>query len=131
MATLYTHAAVGLGLGKIFTGRPIPVLFWVLAAFLPIIPDFDGFSYRAYPSVLGHRGFTHSLTFALGIGILVAALTFWYFRVRFLPLAALFFLITASHGILDACTNGGVGIPLLWPFSDHRFGPYGPIAVSD
>ena len=30
-------------------------------------------------------------------------------------------LAVASHGILDACGEGGRGIPLLWPLSDARF----------
>src|SRR5208282_6567112 len=60
-----------------------------------------------------------------------ALFTFTYFKVRFWPLAGFFFLITASHGILDAFTKGGFGIPLLWPIVDHRFGPWGSIQVAD
>ena len=42
-----------------------------------------------------------------------------------------FFLITMSHGILDAFTNGGLGIALLAPFDNTRyFFPYRPIPVS-
>jgi inner membrane protein len=38
---------------------------------------------------------------------------------------------TASHGILDAFTNGGLGIAFLWPFSSERyFAPYQVIEVS-
>src|SRR5437660_5804660 len=44
MATLYTHVVVGLGLGTVLTSRRKPLLFWMLAGFLPIIPDFDAFS---------------------------------------------------------------------------------------
>ena len=37
-----------------------------------------------------------------------------------------FFLITASHGILDAFTSGGLGIALLSPISNQRFfSPWG------
>src|SRR5437762_12987888 len=36
MVTPYTHGIVGLGLGKIFAGQRVPLLFWGLAAFLPI-----------------------------------------------------------------------------------------------
>jgi inner membrane protein len=63
--------------------------------------------------------------------LLTAGVTFRYLHVRFWPLFGLFFLVTASHGVLDAFTNGGFGIPFLWPFTDHRWGPYGPINVSD
>jgi len=131
MATLYTHAAAGLGLGAVFMPRRMPVLFWALAAFLPIVPDFDAFSMAPYGSMQGHRGYTHSLCFALVVGFVAALATFWYFKAPFWPLFGLFFLITASHGILDALTNGGYGIPLFWPFDERRFGPYGPIQVTD
>jgi len=39
--------------------------------------------------------------------------------------------VTASHGLLDALTNGGRGIAFFAPFSDHRyFFPWRPIQVS-
>ena len=42
-----------------------------------------------------------------------------------------FFIITTSHGILDAFTSGGLGIALLAPFDNTRyFFPYRPIPVS-
>jgi inner membrane protein len=43
----------------------------------------------------------------------------------------LFFIVGASHGLLDAMTNGGRGIALLSPFSNQRyFLPWTPIEVS-
>jgi inner membrane protein len=131
MVTPYTHGAFGLGLGKLLTSRRLPVLFWALTILLPIAPDFDVFFNRPYGSIWGHRGFTHSLCFALIVGLLVAGLTFKYFQVRFWVLAGFFFVITASHGVLDAFTNGGFGISFFWPFDDRRFGPWGPIQVQD
>jgi inner membrane protein len=131
VATIYTHALVGLGLGKVLTMRRVSPLFWILAGFLPIIPDFDSFSFSAYGSLWGHRGFTHSLCFALALALFSAGLTFRFLHMRFWLLFGLFFLITASHGLLDAFTNGGFGIPFFWPFWNHRFGPYGPIHVQD
>ncbi|PYR66574.1 MAG: hypothetical protein DMF88_15795, partial [Acidobacteria bacterium] len=39
--------------------------------------------------------------------------------------------VTASHGLLDAMTNGGRGIAFFAPFSNHRyFFPWRPIQVS-
>ena len=49
------------------------------------------------------------------------------------PVALLVFLFlcTASHGILDAFTNGGRGVAFLAPFSGARgFAPWRPIEVS-
>jgi inner membrane protein len=131
MATIYTHAVVGLGLAKVFTSRRLPPLFWILAGLLPIVPDFDSFSSYSYGSMWGHRGFTHSLCFALGIGLIAAGAASRCLKIDFWPLLGFFFLITASHGILDALTDGGFGIPFFWPFSPHRYGPYGPIHVAD
>jgi inner membrane protein len=31
------------------------------------------------------------------------------------------FLATVSHGVLDAFTNGGLGVAFLWPWSGERF----------
>ena len=31
------------------------------------------------------------------------------------------FVAIASHGALDACTNGGLGVAFLWPWSGERF----------
>ncbi|MCA8967543.1 MAG: metal-dependent hydrolase, partial [Planctomycetes bacterium] len=45
--------------------------------------------------------------------------------------AVFLFLATASHGLLDAFTDGGLGIALLAPFSSMRwFAPWRPIAVA-
>jgi inner membrane protein len=107
----------------------MPLLFWVLAAFLPAAPDLDAFSFYAYGNIWGHRGWTHSLIFAVVLGAVTAALTFRYFRVNFWLLAAFFVLITASHGLLDAFTFGGAGIPFFWPMTARRFGPWGPVPL--
>lgn len=131
MSTIYSHAVVGLALGGVCVARRIHWAFWVLVGFLPVLPDFDTFGTAVYGSTLGHRGFTHSLAFALVIGLVVAGVSFRFFRVSFWFLWALFFAVTASHGIMDAFTDGGYGIPLLWPLSSHRFGPWGPLPLPD
>src|SRR4029077_7470776 len=41
------------------------------------------------------------------------------------------FLATASHGLLDAMTDGGLGVAFFSPFDNHRyFLPWTPIRVS-
>ncbi len=88
-----------------------------------------------YEDLLGHRGFTHSLSFAaLLAGILVLA------GVRLGVSGpsshagrafAFFFLVTASHGFLDAMTDGGLGVAFFSPFSNTRyFLPWRPVQVS-
>jgi inner membrane protein len=127
--TLYTHAIVGLGLGRVCIRRRLPVLFWALAALLPTVPDFDALSFQPYGSIWGHRGWTHSLSFALVLGVITAAVTFRYFKMKFWLLAGLFFAITASHAVLDALTIGGFGIPFFWPFSSERFVIWGLVPL--
>jgi len=42
-----------------------------------------------------------------------------------------FFVATASHGFLDAMTNGGLGVAFFSPFDNTRyFLPWRPIVVS-
>ena len=49
---------------------------------------------------------------------------------RFL-LFSYFFVVTASHGALDAMTNGGLGIAFFAPFDNTRyFFPFRPVKVS-
>src|SRR5579872_845956 len=73
------------------------------------------------------------LAFALVVSWTVAFLTFsrrpqgW---TRFL-LFSYFFVVTASHGVLDAMTDGGLGIAFFAPFDNTRyFFPFRPIKVS-
>ena len=46
-------------------------------------------------------------------------------------LALFFFMITASHGFLDAMTDGGLGVAFFSPFDTGRyFLPWRPMEVS-
>jgi inner membrane protein len=130
MATDYTHAVVGLGLAQIYATGPMPWVYWGLAVLLPIMPDLDVFSTAAYGAPLGHRGITHSLVFALVLGTLAAGATFRRCHVNGWSLAALFCVIIASHGLLDALTKGGADIPFFWPFAGC-YGNWGVLPVSD
>ena len=105
--------------------RPIDDL-----ARLQILAQFLGFALRVpYGHVLGHRGLSHSLAFAAVVGVMAA----WKWgrgRARW-ALFLHFFVVTASHGFLDAFTNGGLGVAFFAPFSSTRyFFPWTPIPVS-
>lgn len=53
-----------------------------------------------------------------------------YERSRF-GLFGYLFLATASHGVLDAITNGGLGVAFFSPFDNTRyFLPWRPVRVS-
>ncbi|HZB46414.1 MAG TPA: metal-dependent hydrolase [Pyrinomonadaceae bacterium] len=137
MATIFSHAAAAVALGKVYEGGRTRPRFWWLAAACSIIPDFDTFGLIfgiRYGDTLGHRGFTHSLLFALLAGLLVASA---YFRDvprlsgRWWRLVLFFFAATASHGVLDALTNGGLGVAFFSPFDTRRyFLPWRPVEVS-
>jgi inner membrane protein len=134
MATVFTHAAVGLGLARIFTARRMPGLFWGMAALLPVAPDLDVLAFRfgiPYEAPWGHRGFTHSLLCAFLIAAPAAALTFRRLRIPFWDWLGFLFLAVASHGLLDALTDGGLGVAFFAPFDESRyFFPWHPILVS-
>lgn len=124
MPTILTHAAVTLP----FLGcLPRRVLFaGVLGT---IIPDADVVAFVfgiPYEHTFGHRGFTHSIVFAL----LFAALATLLVRGRIAAFTFVF-VCTMSHGVLDAFTDGGLGIAFFSPFSNERyFFPWQPIRVS-
>ncbi len=137
MATLLTHAFVGATLADIKTSiikRPSSLVtrWWMIAAFCSMIPDIDvvGFGFGIhYGDLWGHRGMTHSLLFAAAVSIAAAPLVAE--RGKMITAAMWLFAITASHGVLDAMTNGGLGVAFSSPFDRHRyFFPWRPISVS-
>ena len=134
MPTVMTHGLVGVGLGVLYTRRKVPPMFWLATAGLTMLPDLDVWAFRLgipYEAPFGHRGFSHSLVFALVAGAAAAALLARSLGTRFLDLWGFFFLATASHGLLDAFTNGGAGVAFFWPLDNARyFFPWRPIRVS-
>ena len=136
MPTVFTHAVAALGLGALFYRREVPRRVWVLGAVCSALPDLDVVAFRfgiPYEHMLGHRGLSHAPLFAAA---LAAGLVGLFFR-RGVPglgagrLWLYLFLATASHGLLDAFTDGGRGVAFLGPFSGERFFfPFQPIAVS-
>jgi inner membrane protein len=141
MASIITHSLVGLAAGAVVPGLQKSKRFWALCALCPSIPDADTIGFRFgvhYGDMLGHRGFSHSILFALLLGALVATTEFrrvsppirWGSR-AWLGIAAFFALISATHGCLDAMTDGGLGVGFFVPFSPERyFFPWTPIRVS-
>lgn len=138
MPTIITHSVVASCAASGFRSSAGLTKLLVLSIVCASIPDADVIGYLwlyvPYQSFFGHRGFFHSPFFAVLLGILVA--TAFYredpvFSKQWWKYAFYFSLLTASHGLLDAMTNGGQGIALLSPFSNHRFFlPWTPIEVS-
>ena len=133
MPSIITHAAVPLALwaaSELSRISPRLLGAGIVAAMLPDA-DVLGFVLRIpYADAFGHRGASHSLLFAL-VCALIAALCHRPLRAGALQAAAWTFVCAASHPLLDAMTNGGLGVALAWPWQDARyFAPWRPILVS-
>ncbi len=135
MASALSHAAVAVALGQGFR-QDIVTARWLLAGMAcSVVPDLDVLGYFAgiqYGDLWGHRGMTHSLPFAaVWGGSLAAVLSRGSSPVTRASLALYLILCTASHGVLDALTDGGLGVAFLSPFDTTRyFFPFRPVAVS-
>ncbi len=136
MASIFGHAFTAFAIGKGFSEKIINWKFWGLGILCSILPDVDVITFAygiPYESFWGHRGFSHSLIFALLTGTLITGI-FYNNSLCFkkgMLLILYFTLCTASHGILDALTSGGLGIAFFSPFNDARyFFPWRPIQVS-
>jgi len=137
MPSLISHTVAGIAAGCAIKNEKTPARLWFLSILSSLLPDADLIGYYfhvPYEHFFGHRGFFHSPFFGLLWSILLVSLFFrkekifskyWFRYVLF------FFTVTASHGLLDAFTDGGLGIALLSPLSNARyFFPWTPIVVS-
>ncbi|HLM75265.1 MAG TPA: metal-dependent hydrolase [Polyangiaceae bacterium] len=131
------HVAVGLAAARLFIQRPrsraeLPAAMVAFSA-LSLLPDADVIAFWLripYSAPFGHRGASHSFVAAAAAGLL-AGLAARPLGFGFLRAALFSAAVVASHGILDTLTDGGLGIALLWPFSNERFfAPWRPIPVA-
>jgi len=134
MPTIISHAVAALAISVPF-GRTLSWRSRVLGVIGAMAPDADVLGFRFgihYGDMLGHRGLSHSLTFAAALAAL------FLFRLLLAEPKAkrwrvwlFLFLAIASHGVLDAFTDGGLGVAFFAPFENRRyFFPVTPIAVS-
>lgn len=131
MPTVLTHPAVpiaiSLALGRQTVSRRLLLAGMIASA----LPDLDVIAFRLgvpYAAEFGHRGFSHSILFAFIVAIAGAFVFRWFAST---PMRVFGFLFAAlvSHGILDAFTNGGLGVAFLWPYSAERF--FAPVQVIE
>jgi inner membrane protein len=131
MPSAFAHAAPALALIPAFAAPDVPKRLWVAGVLCAAAPDLDvaAFSFGIpYGDLLGHRGLSHSIPFA---AVATAPIAFLVARRVWRRAWLYLFLAMASHGLLDACTNGGLGVALLSPFDRTRwFFPWRPIEVS-
>jgi inner membrane protein len=135
MASAFGHAYAALSIGSGFNDRIRNRKFLFLGMLCSILPDADVISFQLgvpYEAFWGHRGFTHSLLFALLLGIIITLLAGRESATKErISIFFFFTLCTASHGMLDGMTSGGLGVAFFSPFDTERyFLPWRPIKVS-
>ena len=136
MASAFSHAFFAFALRAFYPTDPRAKRLTFLGMVCSALPDVDVLWHDPFgaETAHAHRGVTHSLLFAVVLGVLVATLAFrdvplgsavHRARMRYLAIA------TMSHAVLDMITNGGEGIAFLWPFRSERyFLPWRPVEVS-
>lgn len=136
MASVFGHALSGYAICRLVKAKSTLRLILICVA-CTVIPDLDVIAFKIgipYESMFGHRGFSHSIVFALLFALLMK---FSFYRkvplisLKGAGLVSLFFICTISHGLLDAMTTGGRGVGFFIPFDNSRyFFPFRPIKVS-
>lgn len=143
MASAFGHFIFGAGMAVPFACSPAvkkiirPAGLVVWSGLLAVSPDLDLIFWGAIPykNFLGHRGFFHSPFFAIVTGLMLSVLVAILLRrISFdawWRVSVVFIVSLTSHGLIDAMTDGGLGVMLLFPFSEERlFLPWRPIHVS-
>lgn len=149
MSSMLTHAMAGFAVGAVAQMLDKRQLLRSSAALnlggvaavgliAGIIPDLDVFPLTLklirYESFFGHRGFFHSPLFYLllaPIWALRMAKGQGNFTASWWRWTTLLFVALMSHSILDALTNGGLGVMLYFPFDSNRhFFSWQPIEVA-
>ncbi len=113
-----TQIVLGAAVGEAVLGRKIGNKAMVLGAIAGTIPDLDvaaGFFTDTVSALEIHRGFTHSIVFAVVVGLLFAwMLALWDKRATLKEWWWFWFLTFVTHPLLDAHTTWGT--QLFWPF---------------
>src|SRR5574337_70574 len=135
MASTFSHPVAALAIGAVFTKEQLPRRYWLVGAACTLLPDIDVLGKLVgirYGDMLGHRGLTHSLTFAITLAVLVGLrISARHPSISKSCLICYLFFCTASHGLLDALTDEGLGVAFFAPFSSRRyFFPWRPLPVS-
>lgn len=129
-----THIVIGAAVGQATLGKRLgrKALFW--GALAATIPDFDvvvGPFVDPTREIFIHRGFSHSIVFAM----LAAPLVGWLamrvhskYRIPHYQWFGLVLLCLLSHITLDVFNTYGTGV--LYPISQHRFA-FDSMAIVD
>jgi len=89
-----------------------------LSVMLAICPDFDyALNFLRIGRGGWHHGFTHSIVFALAVGLVCWLIL----RDRRAGILFILCAIVASHSLLDYLFTESRGVALFWPITDHRY----------
>lgn len=116
--------------------RPARLRVTAAATFgaLALAPDLDVIAFALgipYGAELGHRGAAHSLVAGVVVGVTAGLVLARSLRAALVPTVLAAVVAVTSHGLLDALTDGGLGVALCWPWSDARmFAPVQPLPVA-
>lgn len=136
MASIASHAVIGVAIGVTFMPRSADRRYVLLGAASAVLPDLDtlgslsGFS---GDDLFAHRGLSHSIVLgvfvAAVVSFVVSRLGRWRTSSRRLFLCVSMAMI--SHGLVDTMTTYGRGVALLAPFSNERFAsPFRPLGTT-
>lgn len=129
-----THIALGACIGEAFFGRGFgkkAMLWGALAQSAPDIDFLGSLWLRTDENLLAHRGFTHSIPFALLVAPVLALVAERVHRpvnIRYSKWVIFFLVEVMVHLFIDGFNNYGVG--WLEPFSHYRFS-FNAIYVAD
>jgi inner membrane protein len=133
LPTVFTHPVIPVVIASVAGTKFVSGRLLLTGVIASVLPDADVIVLKfgvPYGHVMGHRGFSHSITFAMMIGFI--GMLFAH-KLNANRTVAFFFLFLSalSHGVLDALTAGGLGVAFFSPFSDERFFfAWRPIRVS-
>ena len=134
MPTIVSHVATAIPISLLGLKGKMNKKVLAFSALMALVPDLDGIGYALgveYASTFGHRGFSHSLIFVILVAWLFCLFLKKQKQISQKTLFLNFFTIGTLHILMDAMTNGGLGVALLAPFSNARFFlPWTPIEVS-
>lgn len=100
------------------TTRNYPWLLYVV--FVSNAPDLD-FILQFFLNEKIHRSFTHSVTATLGVSCFAGLIGFIFCKSHWKQLWLITLIMYSLHLVLDAFTAGGLGMKLLWPFTENYY----------
>jgi len=113
-----TQIVLGAAVGEAVLGKKIGNKAIILGAIAGTIPDLDVLASNFTDTVTAleiHRGFTHSIVFAIVFGLFFGwLLSLWDKRASLKQWSWFWFLCFVTHPLLDAHTTWGT--QLFWPF---------------